>query len=150
MIDHVWTVVCSRAVTDPASNSVSLESIIEQITFYGEPPPNVVVAVHIEVLTLWARSDPNVPAGGEERLSLIAPNGDSIGSMVREVNLTSTYQRFRSRFIIEGIILRGQGRYLFRVELRREGQADWSQVANIPLDVFFSAPPAEFEEVETA
>ncbi len=31
MIDHVWTVICSRAVIDADSNILSLQSIIEQI-----------------------------------------------------------------------------------------------------------------------
>jgi hypothetical protein len=145
MIDHVWTVACSRAVIDQASNNVSLESVIEQLAIAGKPVPNGVVSVPIDIVTLWARSDPAVPSKARLRLSLLAPSGRGLGSKELDVDLT-TAERQRTLIRFPGMPVSEPGRHLFRVELQQDPEGDWQLVASIPVTVdFVETLPGEAE-----
>ena len=39
MIEHAWSVLCTRSVTDRESNNISLFEVIEQISTVGPAPP---------------------------------------------------------------------------------------------------------------
>jgi hypothetical protein len=146
MIDHIWTVACSRAVIDRDSNNASLQNVIEQITIRDEPAPGKVCSIALQVATLWARADFEVQARGHARLTFLSPSSDVlIGPLETEIDLVG-YRRHRTRAGFEGLPLHEAGRYVFLVELRTEGQEEWRQVATIPLEVNF-VPPEETEQV---
>jgi len=88
MIDHVWTAVCSRAVIDRESNNVSLQNIIDQISIRGEPIPDSVVAVQVEVVTSWVRADFDVPSQATTRLTFLSPSGNVLGSFENDIDLS--------------------------------------------------------------
>jgi len=148
MIDHVWTVVCSRAVTDRESNNVSLQNVVEQITIRGEPIPDAMVPIPLDVVTLWVRANTDIPSRGYTRLIFLSPSGTVIGSLESEVDL-SEYERYRTRTHFQGLPVTEPGRYTFRVELQNEGESEWHQVALIPLRIIFMPPEAEQAESET-
>jgi hypothetical protein len=149
MIDHVWTVVCSRAVIDRDSNNVSLQNVIEQLRIQADPLPDGVLPIPLQLATLWARADLEVPARGYVRVTFLSPSSEAlIGPFESEIDLID-YRRHRTRADFKGLPLRESGRYVFRVELRIEDQDQWHQVAAIPLEVNFE-PPEEAEQDETA
>jgi len=94
MIDHVWTVVCSRAVVDRFSNNVSLQNVLEQFSIRDEPEPGGLIPIPFEVMTLWTRSDFEMPAQGSQRLTLFSPSGDIIKEHEFAVDLTADFRRF--------------------------------------------------------
>jgi len=141
VIDHVWTVFCSRAVIDKRTNNVSIQNIIEQITIKGEPKSDAAIPIVCEVVTLWARADFDVPAQGRLRLAYLSPSGKVLNSMEREIDLSKS-RRYRIQTIFQGLPVEEPGRYTFRVEL--ENEDEWHQVATIPLEVVFE-PPEETE-----
>ncbi|MEA3344807.1 MAG: hypothetical protein U9Q78_00935 [Chloroflexota bacterium] len=138
MIDHVWTVVCSRSVIDRDSNNVCLLNVLEQITVGGKPTAEDVEAIPIEmeVVSLWARSDLDVPTGGAERLTLVSPSGEVLFSGESEIDL-SAHRRFRNRARFRGLPIREEGRYVFRVESQADDEVGWHHAADIPLEVIF-------------
>lgn len=137
MINHVWTVACSRAVIDAESNNMSLQNVIEQINIVEELQPDGMVNIPFEIVTLWARAEPDVPGRGKSRITFLSPSGKALGSTASEVDL-SKHERSRARLKFQGIPIREPGRYIFRVELQDEGA--WHQVAIIPLQVVYGAP----------
>lgn len=139
MIDHVWTVVCSRAVIDRESNNVSLQNIIDQINIRGEPIPDSVVAVQVEVMTSWVRADFDVPSQATTRLTFLSPSGNVLGSFESDIDL-SEYERFRARAKFGGLPMPEPGRYTFRMELKNKGGSEWHEVATIPLKIVFGSP----------
>jgi len=145
MIDHVWTVVCSRAVIDRESNNVSLQNIIDQINIRGEPIPDSVVAVQVEVVTSWVRADFDVPSQATTRLTFLSPSGNVLGSFESDIDL-SEYERFRARAKFEGLPMPEPGRYAFRMELKNIGGSEWHEVATIPLKIVFGSPETEPEQ----
>ena len=140
MIDHVWTVVCSRGVIDNESNNVSIQNVIEQITPRREPSPDVGVPIRMMVVSFWVRSEPDMPARGFARLSLGFPSGET--SLIHE-NLEidlSQHERFRTRIHIQRLLAREAGRHYFCTEYRDVKGAEWRQVASVPLMLRFEPP----------
>jgi hypothetical protein len=149
MIDHVWTVVCSRSVIDRDSNNVSLQNVIEQLRIKAESASEGVCPLPLHVVTLWARSDLEIPARGYMRLTFLSPSSEAlIGPLETAIDLID-YRRHRTRAGFEGLPLREPGRYVFLVELRVEDKDEWQRVAAIPLEIDFM-PPEETEQEETA
>lgn len=137
MIDHVWTVLCSRAVVDKSSNNVSLQNVIEQVAVEAEPTPGALIAMRPQVVTLWARSEPDNPVRGRARLTMRGPSGKDFGLVESEINL-SEHQRYRSLATLEGLPAEEAGRHWIIVESREEGEGEWREVDRIPLMLIFS------------
>lgn len=146
MIDHVWTVVCSRAVIDRDSNNVSLQNVIEQFTITEEPRPEAVIPIRMDVVTLWARADLDVPDRGRMRLTLRSPSGVEVRQAELEIDLTE-FKRHRARARFERMPASEPGRHVFQVELQNDEEGQWLQVAAIPVEVIFRPPePAEAQD----
>jgi hypothetical protein len=143
MFDHVWTVLCSRAVVDRETNNVSLQNVVEEITIRGAPKPGAPVPVHLELMTLWSRTGPSVPAKGRARVTLLSPAQAELLTFEGDVDLTQA-ERARSRLVYQSLPVHGTGRHLFCVEARESEQDEWRQVAIVPLKVVFR--PAEQRE----
>jgi len=147
MIDHVWTVLCSRAVIDQESNNISIQNAIEQVTIVGEPKPDGFLPADMEVVTLWARADPNVPAEGRERLTFLSPSKENLLSDENIIDLTAA-KRHRWRWKLNGLPVREAGGHVFQVELQCNSESEWRVVASIPLEIVFKPPKMEQEPNE--
>ena len=146
MIDHVWTVLCSRAVVDRDTNNVSIQNAIEQLNIVGEPKLGAVVPRRFEVVTFCVRAAAEVPCRGELLLTYRSPSDEILGTFERPINLLK-HERLRDRMRFEGLPAGEPGRYYFDVELRDEGEQEWRRVAAIPLMIVFK-PPEEEGEIE--
>ena len=148
MIDHIWTVLCSRAVVDNQSNNISLQNVIEQIAVLEVPQPESRLAWPIMVASLWTRTDPDVGAQGTARLTHVSPSGQPLDQIEIEVKLDE-YKRLRTRLTLAEIAIPKVGRYHFRMELQLAGSDEWRQVADIPLTVIVRPPPEATEDAPT-
>jgi len=136
MINHIWTVLCTRSSTDRETNNISLFDVIEQLNVLGPMPEvtaNVALPIPYEVVTLWARAQPTEAEESAARLILIAPNNAEIHTQPFSVNLTQK-SRMRTQLRSVGFPLRGPGRYIFKLEIQR-ANGNWEPVAHIPVEV---------------
>jgi hypothetical protein len=140
MIDHIWTVLCSRAVIDRDSNNVSLQNVLEQINLPFEPDPEKIFGIEFDVISLWKRADPETPVKGLSLLTIISPSGKEVDKTEIELNLT-THQRLRTRRRFVGLPITETGQYIFKVKLQKGGK--WRNVASIPLDVLVIPPESD-------
>ena len=92
MIDHVWTVLCSQAIIDGESNTMSIQNVLEQITIHDEAGEPVSVPVRYDVVSLWVRTDPETPAQGQMRIKFRAPSGvlDEYGGFAMDIDSVHT------------------------------------------------------------
>jgi hypothetical protein len=146
MIEHVWTVVCSRAVIDIDSHNVSIENALEQINLPEWPmseaqvespeeeQPAVLLPLNYEIISLWVRSRRDEGCSGQVRLRLISPTGEAMEMAEMSVDLRQA-QRVRLRVKCEGFRVTSPGRYIFRVEQRNEKSSKWQQAGRALLDV---------------
>ena len=147
MIDHWWTILCSRAVVDQRSNNVSLQNILEQITIRGELPTDAAIPaipMMCELVTLWARQPADTPTQGRARITYLAPSGEELHAAEVPIDLSET-QRYRTQLTMQGLRIAGPGVHTFRVELQDNG--NWREVSAVPLEIIVEPPdPAESDE----
>lgn len=148
MIEHVWTVVCSRVVVDKESNNLSIQNVLERVTIQGEPMPETLLPMPFEVVTMWTRTDPDKPARGSMRMQMLFPSGEVFET--READITMLkHLTYRIKNLFSGLPIAEAGRHLFTVELRNEGEEKWRQVAVVPLMITFKPPEEEQADNES-
>lgn len=147
MVQHVWTVLCTRSITDSETNNVSLIEVLEQLTIAdpgAAPGVEGLVPMPLELVTLWSRETDDRPARGRGRISFERPSGlvrESVSE--HDIDLTVSLRvRHRQRFM--GIPIREPGRHVFRVELRDDARQNWATVATVPLEVVFQPGVAAY------
>lgn len=135
MIDHIWSVLCSRSTIDTESNNVSLFNVIEQINPVGLPEgARGLLPMEVEIVSLWVRDD--VPGRGFTRVVIETPSSSVEPSAEGMIDLSSeTIKRFRTRQRLLGVPFEGHGQYWFRVEFRTEEATEWITVARIPVEM---------------
>jgi len=136
-MNHVWTVICSRAVIDRDSNNVSLQNILEVLSIKEAPKPQGVLPIELDVVTLWIRESILEPEIGYSRTRFLSPSGKTLGEFESKVDLTE-HERSRAKLILQGLPLREEGLYTFRVDMKKTEEGRWRKVAEIPLKVDFT------------
>jgi len=135
MIEHIWSILCSRAVIDSETNNVSIQDVIEQITVNAEPVENGFLPIPFELITLWDREEIDKATKGIERITFITPSGKMDVISETEIDLTKA-ERHRQRVKFPGLPINEAGRYYFKVEVKNDND-EWKQVSAIPLKVLF-------------
>lgn len=145
MIQNIWTVICRAYIVDQQTNNISLIDAPEEVmlTPHGVDPqtnqPRFPAVFN--VVSLWGREHPAQPDVGQARLRFLSPAGVSLLEQAAEVNLRD-FRRMRLLNQFLGFPLAGAGIYQFRVERRADANAEWEEVARVPLEVGVEEPPA--------
>lgn len=94
-------------------------------------------AVDLHLVSLWTRSDPEVPESGQARVALEIPGGREL--TIRDVPIDLTKTRFQRQLMhMTAFPLRGEGFYWWVIRQNRNGR--WLRVARVPVDVRLSWP----------
>jgi len=142
---HIWSLLCSRSVTDKVSNNVSLFEVLEEIHL---PPgvaekkggsTEVIVPMPADWVTLWARSKKEKPETVLVKDTILSPSGKILGEREYSVNLQ---ENGRSRAIRRIPLPPSDksGVYRFRTQVKDEEQKSWRRVSEIPLEVIADKP----------
>lgn len=142
MIEHIWTILCSRVITSRETNNVSLIEVMEQLkldvgTERGKKSPEqsvIPLPFDLVLVSLWSRTEDDKPIVGTGRDILLAPSGKTLGEQEFKIDL-SDYMRMRTmrNFIHLPIPVNESGKYRFRTELLDEEDKAWKLISNIPL-----------------
>lgn len=145
MIEHVWSVLCTRSLIDRETNNISLIDVVEQMTINAPPPPEGaegLAPLQFELVSLWSRRHDDKPVQGRARIRFFRPSGP-VGA-VTEISVDlMTFRRTRARSRISGLPIREAGRHSFEVDVWDEEHKEWRGVARIPIEVAFGPPAAE-------
>lgn len=146
MIRHVWSVLCAKSVTDSVTNNISLIDVVEQIAAVPPTTPSPqgtgMVLVPLEIVSLWARENPSIPARGRARVDLVGPNGAALANFQFEIDL-SRFERLRTQGKMNGVPVVAAGLYSFIVSMQQGPQDSWLEVARVPLQMILGTSPAE-------
>ena len=137
MIRHVWSVLCSRALTDRDSNNVSLVEVIEEIQLRVEKnatKDKIAVPFPIHWVTLWARMEADKPSCVHAKDMVIDPSGEIILVKEYDVDL-SEHKRYRFIRNLQGLPVPSSGQYRFHTQLLDEKSHAWEDVSDVPLEV---------------
>ena len=138
MVEHVWSVLCTRSIVDQRTNNASLLEVLEQITILEPIPANmqqVALAFPFELVSLWQRSNYDQPARGEGRIRIEMASG--LHNLPQfQIDITGAgIHRMRTMIRMNGLPFNGLGVYKFVVELKDDSVEEWKRVATIPLEL---------------
>jgi len=141
MAQHVWTVLCNKAIVDERTKQVSLLEITEQINFSGEIPPQelidkgVNIPVPLNLVSFLTRTDKDAPETVSMRIRLVGPNNRDFKATVVPINLEST-RNARQIISVETLPFSGFGEYYFLVELNEnKSKEDWEEAVRVPFTI---------------
>ena len=154
MARHVWSVICRKSVTDD-KKQLTLVDVIESITLHEKEPldlfeagqEGVYVEFAFEFVSLWTRSEPEVPETGTIRHCVRSPDGVLLTQPETALDLET---RPNARIILKvpAIPIRGTGIYEWIVQIKGPS-GKWRRVAMSPLRMNFAprepSPPAAIE-----
>jgi hypothetical protein len=135
MVQHIWTVPCRLSTVDRESNNASLIEALEELTIptvLPQQPDRALIPAIFDVVTLWGRENDERAESGFGRMTLVSPSGEPLLVNEYDIGLRES-RRFRLVGRILGFPAQNSGRYHFRVERRQGDNAEWHQVATVPL-----------------
>src|SRR5579863_6818782 len=123
MVEHAWSLICTKCITDPESKNITLVEVVEQINGMPGTAFPVVAPFQTDFVSTWYRSDPNRGARATGRIVLHNPDGSMHEATQFAIDLTAFY---RAHVIVRsaGVGLVGTGVYYFVVDFRLDGQQD--------------------------
>lgn len=139
MADHLWTILCTKALIDETTHNVSLIEIVEQLQVAGATPGELhLAAVPMELVSMWRRSDPAERGSFPVRIRFLPPSGVGDGPFLPQSYVVNfeKHSQVRQIFRMPGVVVTEAGVHVFVVE-RGEG-ADWTEVARVPLLVQYT------------
>lgn len=134
MIEHAWSLICTKCVTDPDSKNVTLFEVVEQLNAMPGTDFPVLAPFQTDFVSTWYRTNPERGSRGTGKIVVHGPSGVAVEGAQFAIDLTEFY---RAHIVIRsaGIQLEGAGTYYFAVSFRTNDQEQWHEVVRIPLNV---------------
>jgi hypothetical protein len=147
-VEHIWSVLCRLSIVDQQRNNVSLIEAVDSVSFKGElevrDQQPVVFPFPVELVTLWLRSDPDVPETGQARASFISPEGQLLNPGTDEYTVRlEQFQRFRAMVKFEALPFTSNGTYWFKVQKLDKENEQWIDVSSVPLEIVYDSSVEE-------
>ena len=138
MINHVWTVVCSKSVVDKETNNVSLLEVIEQLTFEGPEEPKQVTNLPFlgEIVSLWSRAQKDENPLGTGKIVIEDNAGAGIGEVEFQIDLRE-FQRARTILKFNAMPFKASGTQVFHIQYKFGGADEWKTAAKVPVEMTF-------------
>ena len=135
MARHIWTVLCTKSITDSSSNNMTLFDVTEQLNVSPATPLHgtKVVPIQLQLVSLWTRDDLQRPENAQGRITHVDVDGTHLRTWEVEIDLVEK----RRRRVIMGLgslPITAAGEQEFRVECQRADDV-WEVVARVPLEI---------------
>jgi hypothetical protein len=153
VINHVWTVLCTKVLYD-ADNVVTLCDVVERIVIRSPEDMQaqvdeqkrqgrlgIAAEVRIAIASWWVLSDYGVAEKSLERAVLIDPQGERINTWQMAFGIEPPNTGARTVINITKLPLNAAGRYTIVLEQEVESNR-WVSVATLPLGVEFETVSA--------
>jgi hypothetical protein len=138
MIEHVYTVLCSRTAENSETGQFSLIDVVDEVDITAleqtTADPLTVLPLEASIITYWVNKSPGEGTNRERvRLVLRTASGQEFGSdgFDYEVDLSQSW-RMRASATISAIPIDGVGIYRFSVRLLKDDNT-WEEVGHFPL-----------------
>lgn len=153
MAEHVWSVLCHRATQDKQDNVVSLLEVAEKLMAHVdaemkeqiEQPEEskaeegrALMAVRLDYVTWWIRSDLEKPENAEGRAVIFSPDGSEFVGREFPIKLEAS-TTYRAIMRIPALpVDRGAGIFWFETHLK-DGDS-WRTAARVPVAFELTTP----------
>jgi hypothetical protein len=138
MAEHRWSVLCHRGCIDKYSNMLSILDVTDELIIQATRDPeseNASVTLELQLVTMWARSEPDRPEISWSTVMLRLPDGNAVlVSPAADVNLES-HSRLRLILRVQTIPFKGEGTYWFIIGAANSSDGPFEPVGRVPLDI---------------
>ena len=139
---HIWSVLCEKSAIDFENNLVSMFNCVEELSLVLDKAslsaPDLIIPAQLQLISFWTIDQPDKDNKLEFRGEIIDPSGQSLQTFNNAFKIAKGVKRFRNRTNIQGLPIKGEGRYYFRLAHKEEGQKDFSVISELPLDIKIS------------
>jgi hypothetical protein len=137
MIEHLWTILCVKAIIEADTGALSLIEIIEDaiITVVGPSDERIAVPVDWTIVSTWARRQPDQPCKGVARVNVYAPAGEVLNDRPIEVEIDlSAVAKGRTIGKMKAFPLKGSGKYSCEISLK-DSKGEWIPVGSYHFNI---------------
>lgn len=136
---------CERVIVEQGSNTVSLISVLQEITVgpAEKITSNTVAPTAWYVLSMWHREESEPVTKQVQRLIVESPNGKTLVEVFTEFDMAKGSHR--NIALIQGLPIGDTGRYVLRLALKTD-KGDWSEIATYPFTVKHSVSPTHLQQ----
>jgi hypothetical protein len=144
---HIYSILCTRAVVDQVSNNLTIVEVVERLSgpAVTEPTARGIIAIPLDFVTLWARTNFHQGERSRARLRILGPNDADLGDAIAYAVDLEQFTRVRNMTRFAGLPFSGQGVYNLVVEM--EAGTAWQEVARYPLEISLDLPIIPVEAV---
>ena len=133
MIEHMWSILCTKTLIDSEKNNISIIEIIEELSVENFTKPGI-IQIDYEIMSLWYRDKTKKKESVEYKINLVTPSGTGKGGPDVKCVFESGIQRNRPRVVFEAFPLEELGIYKFQI-LEKKSNDKFLEVAFIPITV---------------
>lgn len=140
MIKHIWSLLCEDSSVDQETNKLSLRNVLEsiEIKVQGNLPEKMVIPISFEIVSFFTRADASTDEELHFKARLVNAEMDQLGKdFPVDIKFPAKSNRLRSRLKIQGLPIKGEGKYAFIISIKTSKEKEYKTVAELPLEIKF-------------
>lgn len=141
MIKHIWSILCRKSIVDSETNNISINDVFEQLSVDLKAKKDdadkvkiINIPIEFEVVSMWVKND-KTNFKGNLNVEILNPKGVVVKNFEQPLEMPETMKRLRSRLRIMGMVVEEPGDYIFKVNVKEDGQKLYKAVAELPLEI---------------
>jgi hypothetical protein len=140
----IWSIACSRSITDKDVNSISIIDAIESIyvprKIHSEKMnSNIVIPIKFEIVHYFISESKIKGDTCYIKMNLYDPDGKRVNKKenVEKIEIIPPKNKLRVKNLIQGISINKEGFYTFKVYKKDKPSSTFTQVSEIPIEINF-------------
>jgi len=150
-IQHMWSLICERAVVDSTSNNVSLTNVLEEVQIVpspeiefgvGEKDKKLIVIPMVFNLVSTVKKLTASEYNGEFQISVVDPDDKVLQVNANAFKIPAYNTRFRTIASIQGFPVTVPGEYKFLIKAKENTQKEFTKLGEVLFEVKIALPVA--------
>lgn len=140
MIKHIWSILCEDSSVDQETNKLSIRNVLEsiEIKVQGILPEKSAIPIPFEIVSFFTRANSAKEEEIQLEIKLVNSEMDSLGKdLTATIKFPAKSNRLRSRLKIQGLPIKGEGKYAFIISFMTSNEKEFKTVAELPLEIKF-------------
>jgi len=139
---NIWSIICSRAVVDSNTNTLSLFDCVDE-AIVGFPSveemtkPKKNIPASFTIASLWVNEDSSKEKKFNQLIEIYDPNNKKIGDFSNDQVFEKNKKRLRTLLNFNGMEITDEGQYTIVVKYKEVGEK-YLVVSELPLDIKFT------------
>lgn len=133
-VQHIWTLLCQRAIIDKKSNNLSLVDVVETVKVPLKNFENgkiFKILFPCQIVSFWSKDEAIMSISTQIRLVFYAPGDKKISQMIFPVHIASEMKFARSIINLNFLPITVSGEYI--LEIQQQKNRKYEVQARVPF-----------------